>query len=202
MAKLTPESFELLLARLAGEPSKAAEKYEELRLKLIKCLTWKGCPESQADALADEILDRIAGKLAQGVEIENLNAFACKVLHYVWLEHQRKHKEDGYDDDKMAVIKDSSPLPDNSDSEDQNIRLACLRLCLVEVTKDDEERKLILDYYNTEDVNKLKNQRKSLAERLGLKVNALKVKVCRLRAKLEECINECVEKRLSPVTKA
>lgn len=197
MPTLTPKAFELLMSRLDSDESKAAEMYEDLRLKLTRCLTWKkNCPESQADALVDETFDRIAVKLAQGVEIENFYAYAHKVLNFVWLEHRNKYKEDGYDDETTLAVSADAVFP-----EDPDIRLACLRSCLVEVAKDDKERRLILDYYDTEEGEKLKNRRKTLAERLGLKINALKVRASRLRAKLEICINECVRKRLTPVTK-
>lgn len=195
MADLTSNAFNLLLARLDADPSKSAGKYEELRLKLTKCLIWKGCPESKADALVDIILNRVAAKLEEGVEIENLNAYACQILRFVWLEFLRKNKEDGYDDDEMPEIEVEPVYP-----EEPDLRLACLRSCLVEIAPGAEDRKLILDYYDSEDDEKIKNQRKSLAERLGIKTNALKVKMFRLRERLEKCINECVKKRVQRVT--
>jgi DNA-directed RNA polymerase specialized sigma24 family protein len=195
MADLTLNSLNLLLARIDADPSEAAEKYEELRLKLTKCLIWKGCPESQADALVDIILDRIAEKLEKKVEIENLNAYACQVLRFVWLEHRRKNKEDGYEDDKMPEIEVAPIHP-----EEPDLRLACLRSCLVEIAKDDDERQLIINYYDSDEEEKDKLRRKSIAERLGIKTNALKVRMFRLREQLEKCINECVKKRLSRVT--
>lgn len=195
MAPLTPKAFELLLARLDADPIRSAEKYEELRLKLTKRFSWKGCPESQADILADETLDRIAAKLAQGVQIESLNAYAGEIARYVWLEHSRKNKEDGYGDE-LPEIAVNMDLP-----EEPDLRMACLRSCLVEIAGDDRDRRLILEYYDTEIIEKIKNQRKSLAEKFGLTMNTLKVKACRLRARLEKCINECVARRASTVTK-
>jgi RNA polymerase sigma factor (sigma-70 family) len=195
MADLTSNALELLLARLDADSSKAAEKYEELRLKLTKCLIWKGCPESRAEDLVDIVFDRVAEKLEKQIEIENLNAYAHRVLRFVWLEHSRKNKEDGFDDDKMPEIAVEPVHP-----EEPDFRMACLRSCLAEIAKDDEERRLIINYYDSDEGEKDKRRRKSIAERLGIKINALKVRMFRLRERLEKCINECVRKRVSRVT--
>ena len=194
MPVLTSNAFELLLSRLDSDSSQAADKYEELRLKLTKFFIWRGCPESQADTLADETLDRVAAKLAQGVEIQSLRAYACETGRYVWLEYRRKYKEDNFGEDTPEIAVEPQ-FP-----EDPDLRIACLRSCLVEITNDENDRALILGYYDTENVEKIKNQRKSLAEKLGLTANTLKVKASRLRDRLEKCINECVRKKMSTVT--
>ena len=194
MPVLTSNAFELLLARLDADSLQAADKYEELRLKLTKFFIWRGCPESQADTLADETLDRVAAKLGQGVEIQSLKAYACETGRYVWLEYRRKYKEDNFGEDTPEIAVEPQ-FP-----EDPDLRIACLRSCLVEITNDENDRALILGYYDTENVEKIKNQRKSLAEKLGLTANTLKVKASRLRDRLEKCINECVRKKMSPVT--
>ena len=194
MPVLTSNAFELLLARLDADSLQAADKYEELRLKLTKFFIWRGCPESQADTLADETLDRVAAKLAQGVEIQSLRAYACETGRYVWLEYRRKYKEDNFGEDTPEIAVEPQ-FP-----EDPDLRIACLRSCLVEITNDENDRALILGYYDTENVEKIKDQRKSLAEKLGLTANTLKVKASRLRDRLEKCINECVRKKMPTVT--
>ena len=179
----------MLLARLDAEKTIAAEKYEELRLKLVKCFVWKGCAESKADDLADETLDRVASKLAQGEAIENLNAYAAQVARFVWLEFSRKQKEDARGDDlpEVAVEQEIADEPD--------LRLSCLKSCLASVASNESDRSLIIGYYSAEAGEKNKETRKNLAAQLGLSMNTLKVKACRLRERLEKCINECVRKR-------
>lgn len=195
MSTLTATAFEHLLVRLDADQTQAAEKYEQLRQKLVKCLTWKGCPESEADTLADTTLDRVAFKLTQGEVIQNINAYACEVLRYVWLEFNRKRKEDAAGDELPEV----AVQPEIEIFNDPDLRLRCLRKCLAEVVPDEKDKILIIGYYDTEAGEKNKDNRKNLAEKLGLKMNALKVKACRLRERLEKCINDCVA-RLS-VTK-
>lgn len=185
MADLTAEGFEKLLQRLDADPAQAAERYEELRLKLVKFYSWRGCPEASADELADETFNRVAAKLEEGVEIESLNAYACQISRYVWLEFSRKRKEDNYGDE----MPEQSVEPEIPDEPDE--RLKCLKKCLAEVTDNKEDRELIIGYYDRDAGEKQKEARRSLAEKFGLKMNALKVKACRLRAKLEKCITDC-----------
>ncbi len=189
MAILTATAFALLLTRLDSDKTKAAEKYEELRLKLVKCFVWKGCPESNADSLADETLDRVAAKLAQGIKIKSLAAYACEVSRFVWLEYTRKRKEDNFGDQtpEIAVEPDIPEEPD--------LRLSCLASCLINVTTEENDRALILGYYDADAGEKNKDQRKNLAEKFRMTTNTLKVKACRLRERLEKCINECVKRR-------
>lgn len=191
MPELSSESLRLFIEYLDPDDARAAaERYETLRLKLTRCVVWKGCPESQADALADEVIDRVAAKIAAGANIENLNAYACEVLRYVWLEHSRRRREDTAGDDLPEIaVEPVVPVLDHPDE-----RLNCLRKCMNEVVPGDNDRLLIVGYYDADAGKKNKDQRKELAAKLGLTMTTLKVKACRLRAKLEKCINHCVEK--------
>ena len=187
-------AFSLLLDRLDPEPESASIKYEELRRRIAKILQWKGCPESEADALADISLDRIAEKLSGGTNIENLNAYAAGVVRFVWLEHSRKRMEDAVGDDLPEI----AIQPSFTDFEDSDERLACLRKCLAEIAVSYDDRRVIIGYYDNES-DKNKDIRKDLAESLGLSASALRVRACRLRARLEICINDCIGGVTNPV---
>lgn len=175
-----------MLARLDENEAVAAGKYEELRLKIVKFFVWqRGCAEAEADALADETLDRVSLKLARQIEINNVNAYALEVARFVWLEFLRKKKEDAYGDD-LPEIAVAPEIP-----EEPSARLQCLRKCLAEISKSEADKHLIVGYYGAADGEKNKIQRRSLADKFGLTMNALKVKACRLRERLERCINDC-----------
>lgn len=185
---LTATSFQILLDRLENDPS----KYEELRFKIAHLLRWRGCAESHADDLADVTLDRVAAKLASGEAVENIHAFAAAVARFIWLEHSRKNKADAVGDDLPEVAVEPA-----IDIDDPDARMRCLRRCVA--TKfSDEDRRLVVNYYDTDADEKAKSARRRLADSFGLTLNALKVRACRLRMRLEKCINECV----SGVTKS
>jgi hypothetical protein len=65
---------------------------------------------------------------------------------------------------------------------------------MAEVVAGRDDRTLIIGYYDADAGEKNKEIRRALAERLGLTMTTLKVKACRIRERLEKCINECVEK--------
>lgn len=54
----------------------------------------------------------------------------------------------------------------------------------------EEDAALILDYYRGEQRAKIEQRRRLAAER-ALTTNALKIRACRIRDKLEACINAC-----------
>lgn len=184
----TLSAFELLLFRLDPDTDSASAKYEDLRVRVTRIFQWKGCPDSEADALADLTLDRIAAKLSQGENIENVNAYAAAVVRFVWLEHQRKRKEDAAGDDLPEV----AVQPDLTVFDDADERMRCLRKCMAEIAGSENDRRLILGYYDTEAGGKNKDNRRQLAEIFGISMSALKVRACRIRARLEACINDCV----------
>jgi DNA-directed RNA polymerase specialized sigma24 family protein len=190
MTALTPGSFERLLGRLDSNSVQAAEKYELLRQKLINSLIWKSCPESEAEALVDTAFDRIANKLSAGEEIKNITAYAGEVARFVWLEHIRRYKELAVGErlPEIAVVHNFEVLTD------PDLRTRCLRKCLAEVVPDDRDRSLIIGYYDLKTGEKNKDHRKNLAQKLNLTMTTLKVKACRIRERLEKCINECVTK--------
>lgn len=66
----------------------------------------------------------------------------------------------------------------------------CLERCLGKLQPEDRE--LILDYYRSEQRIKIE-RRSELATRLGLTMNALSIRACRIRGKLEICVSTCAK---------
>ncbi len=60
---LSQECFDELLDWLDADRERAGAKYEEIRRRLIKIYTNRGCAE--AEDLADETINRVANKLAE-----------------------------------------------------------------------------------------------------------------------------------------
>jgi DNA-directed RNA polymerase specialized sigma24 family protein len=57
---------------------------------------------------------------------------------------------------------------------------------------DSNERSLIVNYYQGELRSKIEN-RKAAAQKLGVSMNALSIRACRIRAKLENCLQKCLK---------
>ena len=178
----------MLLATLDSDEMRAAEKYETLRYKLVNLLTWRGCSGSDADDLADRTLDRVAAKIAEGEKVENVGAYAGSVARFIWLEHNRRKREDAVGDALPEVSVD----PEIEILNGRDHHMDCLRECMASTVPNPTDQQVILGYYDTKTNEKNKHARKRLAETLEISIGALKVRACRLRDKLERCINDCV----------
>jgi hypothetical protein len=70
--------------------------------------------------------------------------------------------------------------------------MACLEDCLRALSVD--AREMVLEYYRDEKRERI-DRRKALAERLGLRREALANRAQRLRDKLEQCVSGCLRKK-------
>ena len=75
---------------------------------------------------------------------------------------------------------------------DAKARGECLSRCLQALSE--ESRALIIEYYDDERGKKIERRRR-LAARLGIPLNALRIRAHRIRIGLEACVRECVGRR-------
>lgn len=179
---LTQEAFDLFLARLDPDRDKAGEKYEIIRLKLVRYFQWRGSDTSEMES--DETINRVARRLWEGENIYNLNAYIYGVARIVW-EEARKRRNLLVELDEAADI---VVLVEDDDFEKAELQ-KCLDRCLGYLA--DEDRETITEYYQFEKGKKIEN-RKKLAERFGITLNALRIKAHRKRNNLEACVRECM----------
>lgn len=187
---LTPEALESLLELLGPDPDTAAREYERIRGKLIRIFEWRGCREPEE--LVDETMNRVAHKLAGGLEVRSEDPFRyfCGVAQMVFKEVLRKRRKR---QDAMAEIRRTEPAafePETPGDEDD--RMVCLRDCMADIS--DRNRDLILEYYTGDGRGRIR-RRKKLADELGIAMNALRIRAYRLRNKLEDCVRDCAAAR-------
>jgi RNA polymerase sigma factor (sigma-70 family) len=175
---LTQDAFDSLLAWLDQNRDAAAEKYENIRVRLIKIFACRGCFE--AEDLADETINRVTSKLPEiqaGFEGDPARYFYA-VAKKILLEHSRP--------------KATPPLPQqSSEDEETELMYQLLELCLEKLTP--ANRELLLAYYQEEKHVKIEN-RKALAAGLGIALNALRIRAHRIRAWLQECVEQSLQK--------
>jgi len=186
--ELTSQAFITLLARLADDEKQAANKYEELRHTLIRYFEWRGAPFPEEHA--DETFNRLARKLEAGLEIRNINDYTYSVARLIWLEtlkgtDKRRAPLDEIDHEPVA-------LDTSAEVAEREDRLDCLDDCLDALPF--ASRDLIMEYYVDEKRDRI-DRRRDLAERLGLRRDALANRAQRLRDKLEQCVTRCVQKK-------
>jgi DNA-directed RNA polymerase specialized sigma24 family protein len=176
---LTPEGFEALLSMLHSDRERAGEVYEGIRRRLVRLFEWRGC--AHAEELADETFNRVARKSAEGLTLQRSDPYAyfCGVAHHVFQEVVRREARE-------HKAQESGDLSSSSSLEDEpDYRLDYLRACLE--TLDAEQRRLLLRYH--QDEQRIRS-RKELCDELGIPMNALRIRVHRLRRRVEACVQE------------
>jgi DNA-directed RNA polymerase specialized sigma24 family protein len=179
---LTQDAFDRLLIALGGDRDRGGEKYLEIRTNLTRFFEWRGCffPEDHAD----ETFNRIAKKLDEGEQILNPAGYAMGVARLLLLEILKSRQREQSALNEIGTAGETFVAAD--DGED---RLDCLRNCLQTLSSDNRE--LILQYYQGEKSEKIRN-RKELLDRLGIPVNTLRMRALRLRERLQGCVEQCL----------
>lgn len=179
---LTKEAFDGLLAWLDADPVAAARKYEQIRRALIRFFECRRCvtPGEQTD----QVIDRVARRLAEGADIYAADPYSYfqGVAVRVFQEYLRRER---------VPVEIPMPLPE--DAARMRRRLECMERCLESLPA--ETRAMMLDYCSVDKASK-RRQRESLAARLGMTVNSLRIRVHRVREQLEGCVAGCLERRL------
>ena len=190
----TQGSFQDFLHWLDQGVDSGGEKYLEMHRRLAAYFDRKNC--LTADELADETLARVAQKLQDKGEITELSpAHYCYVTaKFVFLEYLRhtKHGRAGLEEFSVSRQPGSgsvvvAPAVGNGGGDKEKL-LSCLDRCLNKLSAADSE--LILEYYQGEKQEKI-HRRRELGIRLGLSANALSIRACRIRTKVEQCVKDC-----------
>jgi DNA-directed RNA polymerase specialized sigma24 family protein len=185
---MTPDDFEELLLWLDPDPDstgvpnreRGAEKYEKIRDRLIKIYRNRGSRHSEE--IADESIERV-GRKAKTLRLTyegDPALYFYAVAKKVYLEFLRS--DDLVGDD---LISPRPPQAANDDRDEVELRHAWLEHCLE--TLKPESRELILCFYQAEKREKIDN-RKRLADRLGISSGALSLRAMHIRRKLLECM--------------
>ncbi|MEW6125731.1 MAG: sigma-70 family RNA polymerase sigma factor [Acidobacteriota bacterium] len=185
---ITQEAFDKFLVCLDADRVLAGEAYERVRSKLISFFAWRGF--HFAEDHADETINRVVRKIDHGDEIRDVSTYVFGVARMLTLELLKEREKHN-----AALNELPPPVEENRDEdEDAQIRIACLKQCLQNLTE--ENRDMILAYYTQEKGAKIEN-RKRLAERLKLPLNALRIRALRVREKLEKCITHCQKQMIA-----
>jgi DNA-directed RNA polymerase specialized sigma24 family protein len=180
---LTKEALDLLLEWLSADREKAGSLYEEIRSGLVRLFLIRGC--RNPEVLADETINRVTLKLPTIID-----RYEGDPIHYfysiaknVYLENralQQKREE------QLDTVLHSKFLVASSSSDDANIQLDYLKICLQELSVDD--RDLIIEYFAVDKSAKFEHRR-LMSERRGISLNGLRIRVLRSKKRLQECIS-------------
>ncbi len=180
--QLSRDGLARFLRALDADETTAGERYEHLRATLVRFFEWRGAP--LPDLHADDTLNRVVRKLEQGEAIQDPRAYCYGVARLVLLEAvKRRVKEE------EAAREYHRRAPGGAD-DDLDDRVRCLRRCLESLPPSEQD--LVRDYYRGSGSDRIDGRRR-LAERLGIGMNALRIRAFRLSGKLQACVTRCVQ---------
>jgi DNA-directed RNA polymerase specialized sigma24 family protein len=175
------EAFEALLAWLDPDDREAAgQKYEIIYAGLVRVFVSRGF--SDAEDLADETIDRVMSRLPdirdtyEGPRVKYFYGVARNIVR----ERIRPPREIATDVFPVSLQRTTFP------SDEYVCLLKCLELL------PPNKRELILDYHVYQGPSKIEEHR-NMADELAISENALRVRACHIRAKLEKCVIQCTQ---------
>jgi DNA-directed RNA polymerase specialized sigma24 family protein len=174
------EPVQSLLNWLDPTPEGAGHKYEEIRRRLMFIFRCRGC--IFPDDLADKCFDRVATIISRpGFTYQGDPAlFFYGVAKLMVKEHLR-----------TRIFVKKGVEGESPESKEEQSR--CLEKCMSKLTP--QSAQLILDYYDQAERSKTVH-RKSLADRLGMPLNALRIQTYRIRTVLRQCLLQCIQSEI------
>jgi DNA-directed RNA polymerase specialized sigma24 family protein len=181
---LTAVAFDKLLERFSSNRDEAGIQYELARRKVIRFFEWRLV--GTAEEYADETMNRVARRIDEGQNIDRVMAYIFGVARVILKEiiKERERAPIALDDTPDGLCQSAPEVLD------PDMRQICFDQCLE--TLEIESRKLILDYYEGDGRAKIQ-KRQQLANKFQIPLNALRIRVHRIRKTLENCIADCLE---------
>ena len=182
----TRRAFDQLLIWLDDGVDSAGQGYLDMRRRLVRYFERKRCVD--ANDLADDTLNRVMRRLEEEgtITAASPSQYCHIVAKFVLLEYVRQgaqtHAHRPVPADRLHAVQT------NEQSDSGQTLHDCLERCLGELEPD--EALLLVEYYQGEQRAKIE-RRRGLAAEFDLSPNALSIRACRIRDKLEACINRC-----------
>ncbi|HET8550759.1 MAG TPA: hypothetical protein VFL57_22280 [Bryobacteraceae bacterium] len=179
-ATLTREEFDLFLARLDSDRSKAGAQYENMRAALVRYFARSG--HFDAQDWADQTMDRLVRKNFEQ-QIENLTAYMYAVARWVRVENRRKTRREVALSETSKLL---TTIGDPHERIEQQERRAILLRSAGQLAASDAA--LLAAYFPSGD--DARGSRRALALALGISATALRLRLCRARRRLERAASQ------------
>lgn len=173
---LSQTALDSLLLWLSPDKDEAGAKYEAIRTRLIRIFASRGCAE--AEDLADETINRVTARLGDVAD-----GYQGDPALYFYAVAKKVRQE--YDKRKFRP----APAPPPPAREEVEREHACLEECMGALPPG--QSRLVLAYYQGDKRAKINNRRR-LAQELGIELNALRIRAHRIRASLQRCVEACL----------
>lgn len=185
---LTETAFARLLRWLDDGADSHGARYMEMRDRLVAYFERRG--RTAADALVDDTFNRIGRTLERSgcIAIRPPARYCFIVARFVFLEDVRRERRSvPFDDGRGDLEPDTDGAERRARVAEREQRLSCLEHCLAQLAP--EQRELAIEYYRGAKRQRI-DARRELAARMGISMNALSIRMSRLRDRLEACMRD------------
>jgi len=178
--EINPEAFEKMLLWLDENRDAAGNKFEAIRLRLIKIFDYRQCTNSEE--LTDLVFDRVLQKIDENAITDggNPSLYFYAVANNIYRENLRK----------PITVELPEDIARDEAEEGFQPYYECLKKCLK--TLSSEKHRLIIGYYEEEKRAKI-DFRQNLAKSVGISLTKLHSRVFRIRTSLQQCVLKCVK---------
>lgn len=179
----SPEDFNAMLDWLDPDRDRAGKRFLEIGTRVTRILVRRQCYASED--VWDETANRVCHLVKDvaptyGGDPALYFYAVARLVHKEWLAEEKSKR------DRLDGKPPDPPKPE----EDVELIHQCLDKCLDKV--EEKERLMLLQYYERETRAKIE-QRKKMAEEMGITLNNLRMQVHRLNGKLRKCIVDCLD---------
>lgn len=171
------ESINKLWAYCSPEHETAGEMYNEIKSALIRFFELKG--DSDPISAADQTMDRAALKLSQNIQVENLQSYCFGIARFIFLERLKSVKKSKAAAEEFYKSTESFP---NAEENNHSFFRECFD------SLNETEKNLLTNYFADLPFSKLDEYRRQMCIEKNLSLNNLRIKIFRLRRRLEDCL--------------
>ena len=190
--QLDARAFHRLLVYLDEGSNSEGQMYLKMRERLVAYFDRKNC--LMPDDLADETLNRVARRLEEEGSIQSDTAakYCYTVARHVFHEYLRRSEKNALAYGELWRQSNANNPGSPQSHDERGIKermLHCLEECSSKL--DYPSQKIVSQYYVGKERVKIENRR-ALATEFGISINALSIRACRIRDKLEACVRQCL----------
>ncbi len=175
-------------------------EHAQMRRALIIFFAANGCGE-QADDLLDEVFQVAQSEPPGRTVIADYEGepppYPWTVARHILKSERKKQKREtgsglkSFREMRQTLI----PRRDNSERFEAQVkeqRARCLDECISNITETWQY--FTLEYYKAEETER-KRHRQDMVDELGISMDALRIRMLKIRGALRECVGDCVQER-------
>jgi DNA-directed RNA polymerase specialized sigma24 family protein len=136
---------------------------------------------------ADDALDRAGEKIREGSTIPEIARFCIGIARNIIKERLREQRR------RESAARKLIEEIQNQDTEALEERMALMKQCFEKLSAEDQQ--LLIEYCKVPPGLELAEHRRKLAERHNSSIGALRIRIARLRRRLEDCVKDLKKRR-------